>query len=469
MSFAPATLDVISPNCGALLKQVVCDSHNQVANKCARLDQAGLELRNDPALRKGLLNNFGAALTRHREELTRAIVEEVGKLPREAQGEFDYAMSFVQHAVELSNKTSDREVPASGRKCIEVVGRGATLLITPYNDPVAGIVRKLCPAIAAGCPVLLQPSPLGCICSEIVRECFEEAGGTKYARWYTAVGGEAADLVMGMPEVATVSFTGSTEVGRAVAINAGRHLVRPILELGGNGVMVVLADADIERAAHDAVARKTKAAGQACSAVNRVWVAQDVADDFRQAVIEHARRVKAGSALAEDSKMGPVRTAQHFARLRKLLVACLERDEELLSGWVPALPDHGEPLAFPLCVTSKKSDSKSPLDDEESFGPVLGIREIASFGDAIEALKHERKPLVSYIYTNDEAAQERFLTTLHFGSVGINTTDIQGASRPTGGFREAGYGREGGGYGMDEFRTTINISTESPQKRQVTK
>jgi succinate-semialdehyde dehydrogenase/glutarate-semialdehyde dehydrogenase len=403
-----------------------------------------------------LLADFSASLQSARDEIASLVLQEVGKPPAESVGEVDYAVSFIDHYIELLDQVSFQESVLQGQRT-DALPAGIAFLICAFNDPVAGLTRKIAPAVAAGCPVMIKPSPLGMMTGLAVVKHLEAAAARVAPGGAAVLASDDPALIgraMAHPGVAVVSFTGSTQVGRKVAETAGRGLSRCVLELGGNCPFVVLPDADIDKAASDLVVRKRKAAGQACSAVNRVFVHRDVYASFRDKVLAGMEAARSGPATAPDVEMGPVRTGESVRRLDALVERGAALGERAIA--TGARNEDG-PFLFPLTILETEDDGRSILDHEEAFGPLLSLRPFSDFDRLTRQLLAERHALAAYIYGEDPQRLAHFCEQARFGSVGVNTTGIQGANVPTGGFGEAGFGREGGHHGLREFLATRNL------------
>lgn len=449
------SMAVLSPNDGQPFASWTPDSEAGVEAALVGLEAALPALRL-LSIRRSLLTEFSAALLGARDELAALVMREVGKPPAESAGEIDYAISFIDYYVHLLGDISLEASLAPGQRTDELPA-GIALLICAFNDPVAGLTRKIAPAIAAGCPVMIKPSPLGMMTALAVMQLLKGAAVRIVPGSVASLASDDPGLIgraMGYPAVAVVSFTGSTEVGRKVAEAAGRNLSRCVLELGGNCPFVVLPDADIERAVKDLVERKRKAAGQACSAVNRAFVHRDVYAEFRDKLIAGMAAVRTGPADADGVEMGPVRTAESVRRLGALVERGATLGERTNDS-VPSNPDG--PYLFPLTILETEENHPSILDHEEAFGPLLSLRPFSDFDRLQQEVLAERHALAAYIYGEHPAHLRRFCEDARFGSVGVNTMRIQGADVPTGGFGDAGFGREGGRYGLREFLTTRNV------------
>ena len=423
--------DVISPNTGLVIGRWTPDSAARIGTVLDRLPQAIADLAS-PDRRKAFLSAAIARIDQARAPLAAIIVAEVGKTPSEAADEVDYAISFLRHAL--------TQVPVAGldtgERRLRVVPAGPVLAITPYNDPLAGIVRKIAPAIAAGCPVVVKPSGLGHLTALTLFEALSDAVPADAVTQVNTDDRAMLHRLVADPRFRVLSFTGSTPTGMAIAAQAG--LKRLVLELGGNNPFLVLEGADLDRAATDAVARKTRAAGQACSAQNRIYVVAPLFNAFRDRFLDRLNAVRFGASDGGVA-MGPVLSPRDLDRLMALSAV----GQALGTLAAPA------PFAFGPVVL----DDDTALREAEAFGPLVSLCPVADRRSALALAASEEQALVCYLYGEVEPAD---LAPLRFGSLGINSTKIQGAEVPTGGFGTAGIGREGGDWGLREFQTTIN-------------
>lgn len=446
-----ARVIVRSPNGGPSPGSWLPSTDAEVDRALDAAEAATEALADSPALRLAAIAALAEAIETARDEFADLIVAEGGKRPDEAAAEVEYALAFLADAARHAE--AEAEELGDGRR-VDAWPIGPALLITPFNDPLAGLTRKIGPALAAGCPVLLKPSPLAMlVASRLASAVTQPARGLLHL--LAVPEPERIARLAADRRVAIVSLTGSTEAGRAVAAAAAEGPKPAIMELGGNCPMVVLEGADLEDAARAAVARKLSAAGQACSAINRILVAEPVFEAF-------CRHLRAGMAAAhagmpEDphARCGPVRTVASAMRLRRLVEHGLARGERLIHGDLPAetFAEDAPVLVQPMILVSPPGGSV--LDSNEAFGPLLALQPVAPARLA-HRLRAERQPLAAYIFGPDAEA-EALARPLRFGSIGINTTAIQGANVPTGGFGAAGFGREGGRWGVAGFRTTRNL------------
>lgn len=444
-----------SPNTGEIAAHVPEPADAEIEAALARLARGTQALTEDMALRRDVLHRCLTALEQAQDALVRLTVEEVGKTQPEAMGELPYAAGFLDTSLRLLETYPFEQDVGDGRR-VRSVPRGAGLLIAPYNDPVAGLTRKIGPCLAAGAAALVKPSELGVRCAMTLARHLSEAGLDDFVSVLPLTRPDRIEALIARHEIGLVSFTGSTRVGLKVAASAAANAKAHIGEWGGTNPFVVFADADLDRAVADLVTRKIKAAGQACSAENIVYAEAPIAAELSDRVAAALGAVRHGPAT-EDVTMGPVRTPQSVARLAAIGAALEASGAKRLCGGIASVADAAPSLAAP---TAYLVGAPGVLETEELFGPMLGI---APFEDRTELktrLARNQQPLVLYLYGGDAAALEAFARGLRYGSIGFNTTGIQSPDAPTGGFGAAGLGREGGPWGLAEFLTTINLKTE---------
>ncbi len=438
----------ISPNNGLAFADwnPICD---RVAADRLEQSYAGTnDLTKNMELRRDVLRCVIEVLDQLKDDLSSLITEEVGKIPSEAQAELPYAISFVQVALKLLD-TYQFESEVNGH-FISQVPRGTGLLIAPYNDPVAGLTRKIAPCIAAGAAALVKPSDLGVQCALRIDQGFANAGIQKYISILPIAEHEITSKLIESKEIGTVSFTGSTSVGLQLASIAGSSGKPFVGELGGTNPFVLMEDANLSLAIPDLVRRKVKAAGQACSAPNIVFVAKHIMEEVETRLISELREVTFGPA-SNLVDMGPLRTAAALYRLEKLETA-LRKDRESCI-FSSGSRTHDGFVYGPKLYRISRSDI---FERHEVFAPLMAVCPFETITDLQKRLVINRQPLVLYVYGENKTLIKQLISSLKYGSVGINTTAIQGPDIPTGGFDLAGVGREGGIWGMNQYLTTIN-------------
>jgi len=435
--------EVISPNSGLPVGDWLPTSEVEIAARLSSLPR-GMEILADVKERRQRLENLAAVIAAEKGAFTSLIVAEVGKTPTEAADEVDYAISFITFAaesVDLIESLSEHR----GQRVIKAVPAGPALLITPFNDPLAGIARKIAPALACGCPAIVKPSSLSHLTATKFFAGIEKSGLGDVLGLANHTDRSVIDRLVRDPVFRVLSFTGSTSAGMTLAAATAGSLKRLVLELGGNNPFLVVEGADVEHAVADAVARKLRAAGQACSAQNRIYVVESLHATFRDALFARLAAVTYG---ASDSgvTMGPVRTHQAVESLRAVAT------ESASTGSVHSFGAPGvveAVCAFPPTVV----ETDAALRDHEAFGPLMSVTSVPDRATAFAIAAGETQALACYVYGETRPEE---ISNLRFGSIGVNTTKVQGPDVPTGGFGTAGIGREGGRWGLEEFITTVN-------------
>lgn len=438
----------VSPNDGKAFANWSSASDFEISETLVRLSIGTNRLAADLNLRSDVLNTAIKALEEASEELVEQIQKEVGKTPAEANDEIPYALSFLQVALNLVNNYHFQV--RKNKRVISEVSRGVGLLISPYNDPLAGLTRKIAPCLAAGAAAIVKPSELGVQCALTLKRIFSDAGLDQYISILPIAEYDRITKLMAVEEIGTVSFTGSSEVGLSLAAKASAAGKGFVGELGGTNPFVLMEDADLDCAIPDLISRKIKAAGQACSSFNIVFAERNIVDEVSERTVSALSKVVFGPSNYS-VQMGPVRTSDMVKRLDALGTEIISEQGKLLYRGKQQISD-----GFIAPPAAYQVPSPGLLASTEIFGPLFGICAFDEFKNLRASLSANRQPLVLYVYGQNKAKIDELLYGLRYGSIGVNTTAIQGPEVPTGGFGQAGIGREGGVWGMREFLTTIN-------------
>jgi succinate-semialdehyde dehydrogenase/glutarate-semialdehyde dehydrogenase len=448
-----ATLDVENPASGEVIAEVADGSaaDAQAALDAACSAQAGWA-STAPRERGEILRRAFELLTARRDELALLMTLEMGKPVAESAAEITYAADFFrwfsEEAVRIDG--SFRVNPAGhGRILVMRQPVGPCLLITPWNFPMAMGTRKIGPALAAGCTMVLKPAQLTPLCSLALAELLTEAGlppGVLNVVT-TSHAGETLESVLSDPRLRKLSFTGSTEVGQRLAAQAADQLLRVSMELGGNAPFVVFGDADLDAALDGAVTAKLRNGGEACTAANRFYVHRSVVEPFTQRLVDRFAHMPLGPGTDPSSKVGPLIDERQRQKVVELVDDAVERGARcLLGGQAADGPGYFYP---PTVLGDVPVDAR--LLKEEIFGPVAPI---VAFDDEDEVIAHANDTefgLVSYLYTTDLGRALRVSEALETGMVGLNQGLVSNAAAPFGGVKHSGYGREGGDEGITEY------------------
>ena len=405
-----------------------------------------------PRQRAEVLRRSWELLTERADDLARLITLENGKVLAEAKGEITYAAEFFrwfsEEAVRLSGELT---TAPSGANRIMVVHQpvGVAYLVTPWNFPAAMATRKIAPALAAGCSVVLKPAKLTPLTALAVADILAEAGVPPGV--VNVVPGQSASTitaaVLEHPRVRKLSFTGSTEVGRKLIEQAAERVLNVSMELGGNAPFIVLADADLDAAIEGAMIAKMRHNGETCTAANRFYVEAPVAEEFAAKLADAMGALPTGHGLEDGSRLGPLVDADTRDKVAELVDAAMTAGAKaLVGGEAPA----GTGFYYPATVLTGVA-ADNPILAEEIFGPVAPIVSVADADEAVRLANGTTMGLVSYVYTGDLAKGLRIAEALESGMVGLNKGIVSDPAAPFGGVKESGIGREGGHEGMLDY------------------
>ena len=412
-----------------------------------------------PRTRGEILYRAFESMQARADDLALLMTLEMGKPLAEARGEVTYAAEFfrwfAEQAVRISGQYS---ISPDGRSRFLISRQpvGPSVLVTPWNFPLAMGTRKLGPALAAGCTAIVKPAeqtPLSMLAlAAILDEAGVPAGVVNLIT--TSTPGEVVAALLDDGRARKVSFTGSTEVGRILMTGAAKHLMRVSMELGGNAPLIVFADADLDVAVEGAMQAKMRNTGEACTAANRLLVAEQVSDEFASRLADRMAGLRIGRGTDPDTQVGPLIDSAAVAKVSRLVDDAVDRGAKLLTGG-RAVPGTGH--FYPPTVLSGVPDEAALLG-EEIFGPVAPVRTFADEDDAITQANATPYGLVAYVFTRDLDRGLRIADRLETGMVGINQGVVSNPAAPFGGIKHSGLGREGGLEGIEEFLETKYVA-----------
>jgi len=392
-------------------------------------------------------------------QIARLMTAENGKALPDARGEVLYAAEFFrwfsEEAVRLNGSIST--APA-GTNRILVVHQpvGVSVLVTPWNFPAAMATRKIGPALAAGCPVILKPASETPLTALLMAKLLAEAGvpdGVVNVVPSTR-SGKVVGAMLADPRVRKLSFTGSTEVGRVLLKQAAENIVKCSMELGGNAPFVVFADADLDAAIAGAMIAKMRNGGEACTAANRFYVQAPIADEFARRLAEKMGALRMGAGAETGTELGPLVNASTRDKVDALVKGTVAAGATVLIGGEPAA---GPGYFYPPTVLTGVPEG-APVLVEEIFGPVAPVVAFDTEEQAIRLANQTEYGLVSYVYTGDLARGLRVAEAIESGMVGINRGIVSDPAAPFGGVKQSGIGREGGHDGLLEFTESKYIA-----------
>jgi succinate-semialdehyde dehydrogenase/glutarate-semialdehyde dehydrogenase len=457
------TFGVEDPSTGQELARV---ADARVEDGKAALDAAvaaqAAWARTPPRDRGEILRRAFEIVTDRAEELARVMTLEMGKTLAESRAEIAYGAEFFRWFSEEAVRIHGRYAVApngSSRLLTLKQPVGPCLMITPWNFPLAMATRKIGPAVAAGCTMVLKPAGLTPLTALWLADVLQEAGlpaGVLNVVTTSRTGEVMAPLIAD-PRLRKLTFTGSTEVGRTLVEQSAQNLLRVSMELGGNAPFLVFADADVDAAVEGAMLAKMRNIGEACTAANRFLVHGSVADVFSTKLADRMAALKLGRGVDDSVDVGPLVEEAQRDKVADLVDDAVAAGARVLTGGAAA-PGEGW-FYQPTVLTDVPAHAR--LRREEIFGPVAAIVTFSDDDEAIDLANATEYGLVAYVFTRDFARATRVFEALETGMVGLNQGIVSNPAAPFGGVKASGFGREGGFEGIDEYLETKYVGFPS--------
>ncbi|MEO7423026.1 MAG: NAD-dependent succinate-semialdehyde dehydrogenase [Ornithinibacter sp.] len=448
--------DVHDPSSGAILASCADGTPEDglAALAAAHEAQAGWA-GTAPRVRSEILRRAFETVVERAEEFATLMTLEMGKTVAEGRGEVTYGAEFFRWFAEEAVRIHGRYsvAPAGGSRLLTMKQPvGPTLMITPWNFPLAMGTRKIAPAVAAGCTMVVKPAhetPLTMLLlAQVMQECGLPDGVLNVVT--TSHSGAVCEPVIRDPRLRKLTFTGSTGVGKMLVEQSAEQLLRLSMELGGNAPFLVFEDADVDAAVDGAMLAKMRNIGEACTAANRFFVHESVAQEFSTKLAKRMGALVVGKGTKKGVDVGPLITAKARDGVHALVQDAVDKGAKVLTGGGP-LPGRGWFYA-PTVLTDVAPESRCL--SEEIFGPVAPICTFTDDADAVARANGTEYGLVGYLYTRDHARALRVAEAMEFGMVGVNTGIVSNPSAPFGGVKHSGFGREGGFEGIEEYLET---------------
>lgn len=457
-----ATLEIVNPATG----ETVGHAPNHSVGECLDAVDAAADAFPGwravaPRARGEILRRAFELMMQQQEDLARLVVQENGKVLADARAEIAYAAEFFRwFGEEAVRIDGDLRRAPGGTNWLAVTREpvGPALCITPWNFPAAMATRKIGPALAAGCTVVLKAAGETPLTAHAIAGILRAAGLPEgVLQVVTPVPpGEAVAAMLASGRIRKLSFTGSTRVGAQLLRQAADRIINCSMELGGNAPFIVCEDADIDSAVDGAMIAKMRNGGAACTAANRFFVHRAVADEFTSKFTERMSALVLGNGLDEGVTLGPLVSAAQQQRVASLVAAATAAGAQVLcGGGTTAAPMHGHQATVLAGV-----DPSNPVLQEEIFGPVAPVVTVDDIEGSMPLLNGVDHGLVSYVYTRDLARGMRLAGALETGMVGLNRGLVSDPAAPFGGVKQSGLGREGAHEGLLEFCETKYVSTE---------
>jgi succinate-semialdehyde dehydrogenase/glutarate-semialdehyde dehydrogenase len=457
---AKGTLAVEDPSTGDTLTEVADASTEDAVAALDAAVQAGPEWAQHPPRERGeILRRAFEAISARADDLALLMTLEMGKPLKESKAEITYAAEFFRWFSEEAVRIEGRYAVApngQGRLLTMKQPVGPCLLITPWNFPLAMGTRKIGPAIAAGCTMVVKPAQQTPLSMLMLVKILEEVGlpdGVLNLITASSSGETMAPLIADQ-RLRKLSFTGSTEVGRKLMEQASQGLLRLSMELGGNAPFIVFEDADLDAAVEGALIAKMRNVGEACTAANRFHVAGAVAGDFAERLAERMGALKIGRGTEDGVDVGPLVDDKQRSKVAELVEDAVGKGARALVG---GHERDGRGYFFEPTVLADVPEDANLLS-EEIFGPVAPVKGFENEDDAIAAANNTEYGLVAYVYTRDIKRALRVVERLETGMVGLNQGMVSNPAAPFGGIKQSGFGREGGVEGIEEYLETKYVA-----------
>lgn len=447
-----STRAVIDPATGKTIVDVAMATLEDVKESIESA-QSGFEVwKQMTALdRAKILRRWYQLIMDNVDDLATILTGEQGKPLSEAKGEITYGAGFIEWYAEEGKRLYGETIPtnvASRRLLTIKQPIGVTAAITPWNFPMAMIARKAAPALAAGCSMIIKPATDTPLSALAMAELADRAG-IPAGVLNVIVGNPrmVAEEITSSPVVRALSFTGSTEVGKALMAASAKTVKKVAMELGGNAPLIVFDDADIDVAVAGTIASKFRNSGQTCVCANRIIVQEGIHDRFVAALSKAVSELKVGSGLDPETKQGPLINEDAVAKVESHIKNAVDNGAKVIFGGKRS--DLGGTFFIPTILTDVTEEML--VCQEETFGPLAGIVKFKSEKEAVELANNTPFGLAAYFFTKDNARTWRVAEALEAGVVGINTGLISYEGAPFGGVKESGVGREGSKHGIEEF------------------
>ncbi len=450
------TLRVEDPATGETIAEVADAGEQDALDALAAAAQAQASWAEHPPRERGeILRRVYEQLHERVEELALLMTLEMGKAVAESRAEIAYAGEFFRWFSEEAVRIHGRymtNTTGSGRLLTMRRPVGPCVFVTPWNFPAAMGARKIAPAVAAGCTMVVKPAQQTPLSMLALAEILQQAGlpdGVLNVICASKAGSVIEPLLKDS-RTRKVSFTGSTEVGRRLIEQSAEQVLRVSMELGGNAPFIVFDDADLDEAIEGAMLAKMRNVGEACTAANRFLVAESIAEEFARRLAERIGAQKVGRGTEADVQVGPLIDSAAREKVQELVEDALRSGAKVLTGGRPL---EGRGWFFEPTVLSQVP-RKARVLREEIFGPVAPIATFGSEQEAIEMANATEYGLVAYLYTNDLKRAFRVSEAIEFGMVGLNQGIVSNPAAPFGGVKQSGFGREGGFEGIEEYLET---------------
>lgn len=420
-----------------------------------------------PSERANRVRKWADLMRDHKEDLALILTSEQGKVLSEARGEIEYAASFLEWFAEEARRIyGDIIPPHQSNMRLSVIKQpiGVVGAITPWNFPAAMITRKVGPAIAAGCTMVLKPAMATPLTAFALADLSVDAGIPPGV--FNVITGSAREIgatLTSSPDVTKITFTGSTEVGRVLLQQSAQTVKKVSMELGGNAPFIVFEDADLDRAVEGAIASKFRNAGQTCVCTNRIYAHEDIYEQFTSKLETAVSALKVEDGLVEGAEIGPLIDAKAIEKVQEHIEDAISKGAKVTVGGneQKRRGHYFEPTVL------RDANQGMEFAREETFGPIAAVIPFSSEQEVISFANDTEFGLAAYFYANDVSRVHRVSEALEAGMIGVNTGLISTTVAPFGGIKQSGLGREGSKYGIDDFLETKYVCVAIDEQKTV--
>lgn len=460
-AFSGKKLAVTNPATGELIEEVASGGGEETRKAIEAAKQAfPLWKKKTAGERSAYMQKAAHLLRENIDTIAAVLTSEMGKPLKESKGEINLAIDYIDWYAEEAKRIYGDTIPAAHPDKRIIVLRqpvGVTAAITPWNFPMAMITRKLAPALAAGCTMVIKPASATPLSAIKVVEAFHEVGLPRGV--VNLIIGSASEVAAEMtsnPDVRKISFTGSTEIGKKLIRDSADTVKKVSMELGGHAPFIVFDDCDLDAAVDGAIASKFRNAGQTCICTNRIYVQEAIAKEFGQRFAEKAAQLKIGNGLEDGIEIGPLIDEAAIQKVEDHIQDAVQLGGAILCGGKRAETGHNGHFYQPTVI--QYANEKMKIATEETFGPVAPLFVFKTEEEVIEKANATIYGLAAYCFTSNLARAYRMMESLEYGIVGINDAVPTTAQAPFGGIKESGMGREGGKYGIEDYLETKYVS-----------
>lgn len=459
------TLKVKSPATHEIVSEVALGNESHVQQAIDAADKSFPAWSKKTAQeRSDILFTIAEKMTEKKQDLASMITKEMGKPIRDSIGEVQQSIDYFRWYSEEAKRIYGETIPSNSiEKRIMVIKQpvGVVGAITPWNFPISMLARKLGPALAVGCTVVVKPASQTPQCAVELFKIFEMAGvPAGVLNLVIAKASAVSETFMSSSKVRKITFTGSTSVGKKLIEGSAKTVKRVSMELGGHAPFIVFDDADIDDAIDGLLKTKFRCSGQMCTSTNRIYVQTSIVDTFSQKLSERVSGLKAGNGFDEETTVGPLVDEQAIKKIVSQVDDAKKKGAKILVGGKRLSGEEYDNGNFFMPTVLNEVSENMLIYEDETFGPVAPIIPFDSEEELLEKVNHEKYGLASYAYTNDMSRIIRITEAMEYGMIGVNDSLPFTVQAPFGGMKESGMGREGGHHGLNDYLEEKMISVK---------